>query len=165
MTIYSLSFIVVTGNLRETWGLWTLLQIAVNLPDTKLFSLHKEVGNVLLWTCFDVVHIDTHSPGQVDDSQNRVNGNADGSKKAAVPSLYQQFMTSEDEAGSSSAHSSDEEEEEEVETNRTTVKSTSVSTASPSVKVEAPVSPAPVKESVKVRLMVKMFFFKKAINA
>lgn len=89
----------------------------------------------------------------MDDSQNRVNGDADGSKKSAVPHRYQQFVTSEDETGSSSAHSSDE-EEEEVQKDRTTVKSTNVSAVTPLIKVEAPVSPAPVKERVKVCLML-----------
>lgn len=86
----------------------------------------------------------------MDESQSRVNGDTDGSKKSAVPSRYQQFMTSEDEADSSSAHSSDEEEEEEDEKDRTTVTSTSVSTVLPPVKDEALVSSAPVSESVKV---------------
>lgn len=91
----------------------------------------------------------------MDDSQNRVNGDADGSKKSAVPSRYRQFVTSEDEAGSSSGHSSDEgEEEEEVQNDTTTVKSTSMSVVPPPVKAEAPVSPAPVKESVKVCLIL-----------
>lgn len=88
----------------------------------------------------------------MDDSQNRVNGDADGSKKSALPRRYQQFMTSEDEADSSSGHSSDE--EEEVQQDSTTVKSTSISAVPPPVKAEAPVSPAPVKESVKVCLML-----------
>lgn len=88
----------------------------------------------------------------MDDPQSRVNGDTDGSKKSAVPSRYQQFMTSEDEADSSSAHSSDEEEEEEeeVEKDRTTVTSPSVSTVLPPVKDEALFSSAPVSESVKV---------------
>lgn len=90
----------------------------------------------------------------MDDSQNRVNGDADSSKKSAVPHRYQQFVTSEDETGSSSAHSSDEEEEEEVQKDRTTVKSTNMSAVPPPVKVEAPLSPAPVKERVKVCLML-----------
>lgn len=91
----------------------------------------------------------------MDDSQNRVNGDADGSKKSAVPLRYQQFVTSEDEAGSSSGHSSDDdEEEEEVQKDRSTVKSTSMSAVPPPVKADAPVSPAPVKESVKVCLML-----------
>lgn len=87
----------------------------------------------------------------MDDPQSRVNGDTDGSKKSAVPSRYQQFMTSEDEADSSSAHSSDEEEEEEeVEKDGTTVTSTSVPTVLPPVKDEALVSSAPVSESGKV---------------
>lgn len=84
----------------------------------------------------------------MDDPQNRVNGDTDGSKKSAVPSRYQQFMTSEDEADSSSAHSSDE--EEEVGKDGTTVTSTSVSSVLPPAKDEALVSSAPVSESVKV---------------
>lgn len=90
--------------------------------------------------------VDPHSPGQADESQYRVNGDADGSKKSAVPSRNQQFMTSEDEADTSSAHSSDA--EEEAEKDRTSEKSTSVSTVLPPVKHEAPVSSATV--SVKV---------------
>lgn len=86
--------------------------------------------------------------GQVDNSQ-RVNGDVAVPKKSAVPSRYQQFVTLEDEADSSSAQSSEEEEEEEM--NETTVKSTSVSYGPPPVKSEAAVSPAPIKESVKVR--------------
>lgn len=113
----------------------------------------------LYWTPADIIipledlNVGTDLPGQV-DSQNRVNGDADGSKKSAVPHRYQQFVTSEDETGSSSAHSSDEEEEEEVQKDRTTVKSTSMSAVPPTVKVEAPVSPAPVKERLKVCLML-----------
>lgn len=98
--------------------------------------------------------LDTDLPGQVDDSQNRVNGDADGSRKSAVPRRYQQFVTSEDEAGFSSGHSSDEEEEVEVQKDRTSVKSISMSAVPPPVKVEAPVNPVPVKESVKVGLML-----------
>lgn len=85
----------------------------------------------------------------MDDSQSRINGDTDGSKKSAAPSRYQQFMTSEDEADSSSAHSSGD-EEEEVEKHRTTVTSTSTSTVLPPVKDEALVSSAPVSENVKV---------------
>uniref|UniRef100_A0A3Q3GLU5 PDZ domain-containing protein n=1 Tax=Labrus bergylta TaxID=56723 RepID=A0A3Q3GLU5_9LABR len=50
-----------------------------------------------------------------DESQKRLNGGADVSKKSTVPSRYHQFMTSEDEARSqsSSAHSSEDEDEEE----------------------------------------------------
>ncbi|XP_071335144.1 LIM domain only protein 7-like isoform X4 [Trachinotus anak] len=88
----------------------------------------------------------------MDDSHKRVNGDVDVSKKSSVPSRYHQFMNSEDEAHSSSAHSSgDEEEEEEEEWDGTTAKSItstqSVSPAPPPAKSEAPLSPAPVKET------------------
>lgn len=100
--------------------------------------------------------VDPHSPGQVDESQYRVNGDADGSKKSAVPSRNQQFMTSEDEADTSSAHSSDA--EEEAEKDRTSEKSTSVSTVLPPVKDEAPVSSATVNESVKVWTNILVYY-------
>ncbi|XP_041806088.1 LIM domain only protein 7 isoform X3 [Chelmon rostratus] len=91
----------------------------------------------------------------MDDSQKRLNGDVDVSKKLSVPSRYHQFMTSEDEARSqsSSAHSSedDNEEEEEEEKGETTGKSItstqSVSPVLPQVKSEAPVSPTPAKET------------------
>uniref|UniRef100_A0A8C4GJ61 LIM domain 7a n=1 Tax=Dicentrarchus labrax TaxID=13489 RepID=A0A8C4GJ61_DICLA len=90
----------------------------------------------------------------MDDSQKRLNGDVDVSKKLSVPSRYHQFMTSEDEAHSqsSSAHSSeDEKEEEEEEKGETPSKSVtstqSVSPVLPPVKSEATVSPAPAKET------------------
>ncbi|KAF0026663.1 hypothetical protein F2P81_021400 [Scophthalmus maximus] len=88
----------------------------------------------------------------MDDSHKRVNGNVDASKKSSVPTRYQQFMTPEEEDESSSAHSSeDEEEEEEEEWKKTAPKSVSLAQSSSSVpapvKSEAPVSPAPTKES------------------
>ncbi|KAM9347400.1 LIM domain only protein 7 isoform 3-T3 [Symphorus nematophorus] len=88
----------------------------------------------------------------MDDSHKRVNGDVDVSKKSSVPSRYHQFMTSEDEAHSqsSSAHSSEDEaeEEEKGETTAKSVTSTqSVSPVPPPVKNEAPVSPAPAKET------------------
>uniref|UniRef100_A0A8C3AEC9 LIM domain 7a n=1 Tax=Cyclopterus lumpus TaxID=8103 RepID=A0A8C3AEC9_CYCLU len=102
----------------------------------------------------------------VDDPQKRVNGDAVASKKSAVPSRFQQFMTSEDElqSQSSSAHSSEDEEEEEEEdkTSPQMVSSSqSISTQSvsspqrispvpPQVKTGAPVSPAPAKETSQV---------------
>lgn len=102
--------------------------------------------------------VDPHSPGQVDEPQYRVNGDTDGSKKSAVTiSRYQQFMTSEDEADTSSAHSSDAEEEAEEE-EAPAEKSTSVSTVLPPVKDEAPVSSAPVTESVKVRTNILDYY-------
>lgn len=88
---------------------------------------------------------------QMDDSHKRVNGDGDASKKSSVPSRYQQFMTSEDEthSQSSSAHSTgDDEEEEEEEEDVTTAKS--ISPVPPQVKSEAPVSPAPAKETSQV---------------
>nr|XP_054602716.1 LIM domain only protein 7 isoform X22 [Nothobranchius furzeri] len=85
----------------------------------------------------------------VDDTSKRVNGNVDVSKKASVPSRYQQFMTSEDEALSSSAHSSEEEEEEEKTKSESSTSNPSVSSASSDVKTEAPVSSAPAKETSK----------------
>ncbi|KAM9710162.1 LIM domain only protein 7 isoform 3-T3 [Menidia menidia] len=92
----------------------------------------------------------------MDDSQKRVNGNVDVSKKTSVPSRYHQFMTSEDEAHSSSAQSSEEEEEEEErEEEKTTEKgvtlSQSISSVTPHVKREAPESPAPAKETSQVK--------------
>ncbi|KAG7501618.1 LIM domain only protein 7 isoform X6 [Solea senegalensis] len=75
-----------------------------------------------------------------DDSHKRVNGDASVSKKSSVPSRYQQFMTSEDEAQSSSAHSSEDEEEEAAETQ-------SLSPVPPPVKSDAPVSPARAKDN------------------
>ncbi|XP_078796152.1 LIM domain only protein 7 isoform X30 [Oryzias latipes] len=50
----------------------------------------------------------------MDNSHQRVNGSASIPQKTSVPSRYQQFMTSEDEAQSSSAQSSEEEEKDEV---------------------------------------------------
>ncbi|XP_033984441.1 LIM domain only protein 7 isoform X5 [Trematomus bernacchii] len=91
--------------------------------------------------------------GQTDTAQKRVNGSADVSKKPSVPSRYQQFMTSEDEAQSqsSSVHSSEDEEDEEEEEEKTTAKSMtstkSVSPVPPQFKSETPVSPAPAKET------------------
>ncbi|XP_022050931.2 LIM domain only protein 7 isoform X4 [Acanthochromis polyacanthus] len=73
-------------------------------------------------------------PFTMDDSNKRINGDVDVSKKSSVPSRYHQFMTSEDEAHSSSAHSSDEEEEEK-----------SISPVPSQVK--SVVSPAPSKET------------------
>ncbi|KAL3056157.1 hypothetical protein OYC64_018785 [Pagothenia borchgrevinki] len=90
--------------------------------------------------------------GQTDTAQKRVNGSADVSKKPSVPSRYQQFMTSEDEAQSqsSSVHSSEDEEDEEEE-EKTTAKgltsTKSVSPVPPQFKSETPVSPAPAKET------------------
>ncbi|XP_056245085.1 LIM domain only protein 7 isoform X9 [Seriola aureovittata] len=87
----------------------------------------------------------------MDDSHKRVNGEVDVSKKTSVPSRYRQFVTSEDDADSSSAHSSEDEEEEEEESQKTAGKSaTSAQSVSPAplpVKSEAPVSPAPAKET------------------
>ncbi|XP_071063211.1 LIM domain only protein 7 isoform X2 [Pseudochaenichthys georgianus] len=90
--------------------------------------------------------------GQTNTAQKRVNGSADVPKKPSVPSRYQQFMTSEDEAQSqsSSVHSSADEEDEEEE-EKTTVKgmtsTKSVSPVPPQFKSETPVSPAPAKET------------------
>ncbi|XP_058470878.1 LIM domain only protein 7 isoform X5 [Solea solea] len=75
-----------------------------------------------------------------DDSHKRVNGDASVSQKSSVPSRYQQFMTSEDEAQSSSAHSSEDEEEAESVTQ-------SLSPVPPPVKSEAPVGPARAKDN------------------
>ncbi|KAM7407117.1 hypothetical protein PAMA_003038 [Pampus argenteus] len=84
----------------------------------------------------------------MDDPHKRVNGSVDVSKKASVPSRYHPFMTSEDElqSQSSSAHSSEDEEEQE----ETAVKSKSVSPVPPQVKSEAPVDPAPAKDTSQV---------------
>lgn len=89
----------------------------------------------------------------MDDSYKRVNGGADVSKKSTVPSRYHQFMTSEDEARSqsSSVHSSEDEKEEKEKTAVKSITSTeSVSPVPPKVKSEAPVSPAPTKETSQV---------------
>ncbi|XP_055004676.1 LIM domain only protein 7-like isoform X2 [Boleophthalmus pectinirostris] len=74
-----------------------------------------------------------------DDSIKSVNG--DTSKKSSVPSRYHQFMTSEDEAQSSSAHSSEEDNDQEDSAE----KSTSPAPAEP--KSETAVSPAPFKDN------------------
>ncbi|XP_029980527.1 LIM domain only protein 7 isoform X3 [Sphaeramia orbicularis] len=88
----------------------------------------------------------------MDDSQKRVNGDLDTSKKSSVPSRYHQFMTSEDEAQSqsSSVHSSEDEDNQEEQTTQKSVTSTqSKSPPAPAqVKSEAPVSPAPVKDAI-----------------
>ncbi|XP_068186021.1 LIM domain only protein 7-like isoform X4 [Antennarius striatus] len=91
----------------------------------------------------------------MDDSQKGVNGGVSVSNKSSVPSRYHQFMTSEDEAQSSSVHSSeDEEEEEEEETEdkgetkvRSITSTQSISSVSPLVMTDAPVLPAPTKET------------------
>lgn len=93
-------------------------------------------------------------PGQTDGSQKRVNGEPDVSKKSSVPSRYQQYMASEDEAcsQSSSAHSSEEEVEEKGETTAKSITSTqSVSPVPPEVKSVAPVTRGPAKETSQVR--------------
>ena len=102
-----------------------------------MFVLHSFVVNSLPFC----IH-----PGQMDDSQKRVNGDV-VSKKTSVPSRYHQFMTSEDEAQSSSAHSSEEEEEEEE---GTTAKGVTSSQSISSVKNEVPESPVPTKETSQV---------------
>ncbi|RVE58312.1 hypothetical protein OJAV_G00207940 [Oryzias javanicus] len=76
----------------------------------------------------------------MENSHQRVNGNASIPQKTSVPSRYQPFMTSEDEAQSSSAQSSEEEEKDEVkkEDERPTESSiTSVTPASPVMKSQA----------------------------
>ncbi|KAM8750105.1 LIM domain only protein 7 isoform 10-T10 [Acanthopagrus schlegelii] len=84
----------------------------------------------------------------MDDSHKRVNGDVDVPKKPSVPTRYQQFMTSEDEAQSSSAHSSeDEEEDKDVTTAKSITSTQTVSPVPPQVKSEPPVSPAPAKET------------------
>ncbi|XP_040912479.1 LIM domain only protein 7 isoform X2 [Toxotes jaculatrix] len=83
----------------------------------------------------------------VDDSHKRVNGEVDVSKKSSVPSRYHKFMTSEDEAHSSSAHSSEEEEEWDETAAKSVTSTQSISPVPPPVKSEAPVSPAPTKET------------------
>uniref|UniRef100_A0A673CT05 LIM domain 7a n=1 Tax=Sphaeramia orbicularis TaxID=375764 RepID=A0A673CT05_9TELE len=64
----------------------------------------------------------------MDDSQKRVNGDLDTSKKSSVPSRYHQFMTSEDEAQSqsSSVHSSEDEDNQEEQTTQKSVTSTQI---------------------------------------
>eukprot|EP00064_Thunnus_orientalis_P017424 superscaffoldBa00003696_g17506 len=85
----------------------------------------------------------------MDDSNKRVNGGVDVSKKTSVPSRYHQFMTSEDEAHSqsSSANSSEDEEEQEETTAKSVTSTQHVSPVPAEVKSEAPVSPAPAKDS------------------
>lgn len=89
----------------------------------------------------------------MDDTHKRVNGDASVSKKSSVPTRYHQFMTSEDEARSqsSSAHSSEDEKEEEGDksTAKSIISAQSVSPVPPN-KSEAPVSPAPAKETSQV---------------
>ncbi|XP_069010346.1 LIM domain only protein 7-like isoform X3 [Embiotoca jacksoni] len=80
----------------------------------------------------------------MDDPHKRVNGDVDVPKKSSVPSRYQQFLTSEDEAHSSSAHSSEGEEEE---TAKSVTSTQSVSPVPPQVKSEVPSSPAPAKDT------------------
>ncbi|KAM3607340.1 uncharacterized protein V6R79_006040 [Siganus canaliculatus] len=88
-----------------------------------------------------------------DDSHKSVNGDIAVSKKSTVPSRYQQFLTSEDEAQShsSSAHSSeDEKEEAEKGKSQTTAKSiTSTRSVSPVSPVVKSISPAAGKEARK----------------
>lgn len=88
------------------------------------------------------------------DAHKRVNGELDVSKKSSVPSRYQQFMTSEDEAASQSSSSRSSDDEEEQEKGETTAKSITstqnVSPVLPQAKSEAPVSPAPAKETGQV---------------
>lgn len=88
----------------------------------------------------------------MDDSHKRVNGGVDVSKKTSVPSRYQQFMTSEDEAHSqsSSTHSSEDEEGQEETTAKSVTSTQSVSPVPPQVKSEVPVSPAPPKDTSQV---------------
>lgn len=88
----------------------------------------------------------------MDDSNKRVNGGVDVSKKTSVPSRYHQFMTSEDEAHSqsSSANSSEDEEEQEKTAAKSVTSTQHVSPVPAEVKSEAPVSPAPAKDSSQV---------------
>lgn len=97
----------------------------------------------------------------MDDATKRVNGEANVSKKSSVPSRYQQFMTSEDEASSqtSSAHSSEDEEEEEKEMEKkggTTVRSITSTHSVSSVKTETLVSTVPAKETRQVLKLANM---------
>lgn len=87
------------------------------------------------------------------DPQKRVNGKLDASKKSAVLRSNQQFMTPEEESSSqsSSAHSSEDEEEQVKGETTAKISTQSVSPVPPSVKSEAPLSPAPARETIKVR--------------
>uniref|UniRef100_A0A3B3C3S5 LIM domain 7a n=1 Tax=Oryzias melastigma TaxID=30732 RepID=A0A3B3C3S5_ORYME len=67
----------------------------------------------------------------MDNSHQRVNGNASIPQKTSVPSRYQPFVTSEDEAQSSSAQSSEEEEKDEVKKEDVRPTESSISTVSP----------------------------------
>lgn len=88
----------------------------------------------------------------MDDSQKRVNGGVDVSKKTNVPSRYHQFMTSEDELASqsSSNHSSSDEEEKEETPAKSVTSTQSISPVPPQVRSEAPVSPEPSKDASQV---------------
>lgn len=85
-----------------------------------------------------------------DDTSRSINGKTDVSKKSTVPSRYQQFMTSEDEAQSSSSQSSSDEEEAAKKKVGTSVTSiTSTQTVS-SIRSPAPDSGAADKSSSQV---------------
>ncbi|KAM9851351.1 LIM domain only protein 7 isoform 2-T2 [Aulostomus maculatus] len=83
-----------------------------------------------------------------DNSNKRVNGNVDVSKKSSVPSRYHQFMTSEDEAQSSSAHSSEDEEEQEEATDKNVISTQSIAPVPLQTKNENPVIPSPATETI-----------------
>nr|XP_020465048.1 LIM domain only protein 7 isoform X4 [Monopterus albus] len=75
----------------------------------------------------------------------RVNGDVTVSKNSSVPSRYHAFMTSEDEAQSSSAHSSEQEDEVDEPAAKSITSTQSISPVPPLVKSEALVSSAPAK--------------------
>lgn len=87
------------------------------------------------------------------DPQKRVNGKLDASKKSAGLTRYQQFVTSEDQSSSQSSSAQSSSDEEEQVKGETTAKipNRSISPVPPSFKSEAPLSPAPAKETIKVR--------------
>ncbi|XP_029967530.1 LIM domain only protein 7-like isoform X2 [Salarias fasciatus] len=89
-------------------------------------------------------------PQTMDDSQKRINGDADVSKRSSVPNRFHQFMTPEDDAESSSSQSSEEEEEEEekvtttksITSTQTVTSNRGLSSISSQIKSESLVSPA-----------------------
>uniref|UniRef100_A0A7N8YJM7 LIM domain 7a n=1 Tax=Mastacembelus armatus TaxID=205130 RepID=A0A7N8YJM7_9TELE len=85
----------------------------------------------------------------MDESQKRVNGDVSVSKKSSVPSRYHQFMTSEDEAQSSSAHSSEDGDEQQTAPKSIT-STQSVSPTPRPVKSEALNSSVPAKVTSQV---------------
>lgn len=74
----------------------------------------------------------------MDNTSRGVNGKTDFFKRSTVPSRYQQFMTSEDEAQSSSSQSSSDEEEADKKKADASVTSVTSSHVFSSVKSSVP---------------------------